>query len=321
MPGTGKAYMIEMNCTTCGKLLRIPSEYAGVIGRCNGCGEPVQVPGLPRLDGPPNPPALSSSDLTTPAPIQTADTYTRDEAIAIDVAVSQREMARAHKDMAAELRKATLMSRLTCGCLLVTLTAPIWITGLVFFATMGFTAAVAAIATFFGLAKPVGIQPDPLPVIVVHEPEPVAAAPKTEPEPVPPPLTMAVYSDGARYHFDINCQAIVGSGAPALLQTALERGKQPCPTCAPEQPYNPVPLSAPPVESHPDDPVLSIRQPIVEEDQVPIEPDEQSVYSSSVDEKYHKANCANLPKSAVAMTLSAAQVKGRTACAHCKPPR
>jgi len=316
--------MIEINCNTCGKLLRIPSEYAGVIGRCNGCGEAVQVPGLPRLDGPASPPALSSSDIATPAAIPPAEPYTRDESIAIDVAVSQREMARAHKDMAAELRKATLMSRLTCGCLLVTITAPIWITGLVFFATMGFTAAVAAIATFFGIAHPVGTQPDPLPVVVMNEPEPSGPS-----EPVT--LASTVYCEETLYHFEEQCLGIVTSTAPMSFATALQAIKQPCPVCAPDQPMTPLPLpsqaetkfeTAPtPAQSPPPEPIRSVRRPIVGADEVPVSRDQQSVYSSRIDGKYHKANCSKLPESADAMTLATAQSKGRTACPTCKPPR
>lgn len=36
--------MIELACANCGKLLRIPMEYRGQTGKCNGCGGPVHVP-------------------------------------------------------------------------------------------------------------------------------------------------------------------------------------------------------------------------------------------------------------------------------------
>jgi len=38
--------MLELNCPTCGKVLRIPDEYRGQVGKCNGCGHPVAVPGF-----------------------------------------------------------------------------------------------------------------------------------------------------------------------------------------------------------------------------------------------------------------------------------
>lgn len=36
--------MIELQCPTCGKLLKIPVEYRGQTGKCNGCGGPIAVP-------------------------------------------------------------------------------------------------------------------------------------------------------------------------------------------------------------------------------------------------------------------------------------
>lgn len=38
--------MVELNCPKCGKTLRIPDEYRGQTGKCNGCGTAISVPGL-----------------------------------------------------------------------------------------------------------------------------------------------------------------------------------------------------------------------------------------------------------------------------------
>lgn len=312
--------MIELNCPTCGKTLRIPDEYAGVLGRCNGCGEPVQVPGIPRLDGPvrSHPPALSSSDVTG-AERSPAGTVTHNESIGIDMAISQREMARAHRDMAESLRKQTLMSRITCGCLLLTLTAPIWIVGIVFFATMGFTAAVAAIATFFGLAHPVGTQPDPLPVVVVNEPEPeLASQPELVPQPETLPMSKAVYSDATHYHPDRNCSALSTTGSPSILKDALERGKQPCPICAPGEPYNRIP---PPVTSAPAEEPRKSASISNEATEETIETSDDMVAVGQVGERYHKANCSELHGIVIRMPLSKALARGLTACPKCKPAR
>lgn len=308
--------MIEMNCPKCGKMLRIPDEYAGVLGRCNGCGDSVQVPGIPRLDGPTTSqaPSLSSSDIAN-AEISPAGHLSRNDSIGIDMAVSQREMARAHKDMAESLRKQTLMSRLTCGCLILTVTAPIWIVGIVFFATMGFTAAVAAIATFFGIAHPVGTQPDPLPVVVVNEPAPV---PEPAPMPEPLPMSKAVYSDATHYHPDRNCSALSPPVTPSILQTALEQGKQPCPVCAPDEPPNsilpkpkPAPLNMPKKSA-------SVSKETANEIDAP---QEEMVSVGQVGERYHKANCSELHGIVNGMPLSKALSKGLTACPKCKPAK
>lgn len=304
--------MIELNCGNCGKQLRIPTEYAGVVGRCNGCGSPVQVPGIPRLDGPPqgSPPALSSSDVSPGAP------YTRDESVAIDIAVSQREMARAHKDMADQLRKATFMSRLSCGCLVAALTAPVWITAIIFFATMGFTAAVAAIATFLGVTQPIPTESVPLPVVVVNEPEPIVEEAPPTPEPLP--LSKAVYSDSIHYHPDRKCAALAPPSSPSILQVALERGKQPCPICAPDEPPNPIqPTIAAPEHEPPK------KSATASEDATPERaiPEETLVSVGQVGEKYHRENCADLHGIVEAMPLSKALARGLTACAKCKPEK
>jgi len=39
-----EAKMIELSCSNCGKLLRIPEQFAGTVGRCNHCQTPVFVP-------------------------------------------------------------------------------------------------------------------------------------------------------------------------------------------------------------------------------------------------------------------------------------
>jgi len=36
--------MISLRCPRCGKVLNIPSQYAGKAGRCNGCGGQIIVP-------------------------------------------------------------------------------------------------------------------------------------------------------------------------------------------------------------------------------------------------------------------------------------
>lgn len=36
--------MVELNCPTCGKTLRIPDEYRGQTGKCNACGAALLVP-------------------------------------------------------------------------------------------------------------------------------------------------------------------------------------------------------------------------------------------------------------------------------------
>ena len=306
--------MIDLNCPTCGKILRIPDEYAGVIGRCNGCGNPVQVPGIPRLNGPTTAqaPALSSSDATG-AEIAPGGTYTPNESIGIDMAVSQREMARAHKDMANELKKATMMSRLTCGCLILTITAPIWITGLVFFATMGFTAAVAAIAAFFGLVHPVGTQPDPLPVVIMNEPEPPAPI---APEPLP--MSKAVYSDASHYHLDRTCAKLGTSPGISTLQVALERGKQPCPDCAPDELPNPIISKVEPAPVIEPKKAATRSAPELGNESLPTEP---TVSVGQVGERYHKAGCKELYGIVDAMPLSKALARGLTACPKCKPAK
>lgn len=314
--------MIEMQCPTCGKTLRIPDEYRGITGKCNGCDQLVYVPGDRYLtNGEPSDvtlPGLSSTDVAEPIVTSTRP-YSRDEALDIDMAVSQREMARAQKDMVEAIKKQTTTHRIACGCLLLFLTAPIWIAGITFFVTVGFTGALAAITAYIGHAAQPEAQADPEATpsgaveseVLQPEQAAVESSENLPPEPFPP--SKAVYSDQRYYHVDRQCAALISTGTPSLLSAALEKGKQPCLVCAPGQPPNPI---LPP-EDRPVPKPIPQRSATVSEKPAEAET-EESVFVGQVGERYHRKTCVDLHGIVDEWSLSKALSRGLTACPKCR---
>lgn len=316
--------MIEMNCPACGKLLRIPDECRGQTGKCNGCGALVVASDMLIFSDATRPPKAVTEDETwtvESAPTQSALPLSHEVAAAIDIAVSQRESVKAQFDLARAIRQQTTTQRIGCGCLVVILSAPIWIPLCIFLFGLGASLGISTGGLVFLERYLPPKPPEPKTEYVTVE-VPVPAPPaRPAPEPLPP--TKAVYSEEILYHLDRQCGGITASTKPMTLADALERVKQPCPVCAPEQPPTPRPVIVePPVEVN-ETPAAIVAPvlPTTPEETIPTPRDEQAVHASRIDGKYHRPNCGSLPKGSASMSLSAAQAKGMTACAVCKPPR
>lgn len=324
--------MIELNCPACGKQLRIPDEFRGQMGKCNGCGSLVLASDAPIFsDATIQPKAITEDETWTAeaTPSHTAQPLSPNVAAAIDIAVSQRESVKAQWDLARAIRQQTATQRVGCGCLVVILTAPIWIPLCIFLfglgASLGISSGGLAVLDRYFPAK----SPEPkvtyVPVEVpVPAPVPVPS-PATPPPPPPEPLspTKAVYAEENLYHLDRQCSKITSTTKPMTLSVAIERFKQPCPVCAPDQPATPPPpavVPAPVEVKETPAPLITPVLPKTPDEAIPAR-DEQVVHASTIDGKYHRLNCNRLPNASVSMSLSAAQAKGMTACAVCKPPR
>lgn len=147
--------MITVTCDECGKTLSIPDQYRGATGKCNHCGGPVYVPSDALTDAQraivaSNPP---QADMPTPAtPKQLS--YLRDlgatpsmlrglsmahasEMIAeleevrdaTEHHVISRKQQRHDEDRitAKAVQRQTNFHKNACGCLIILLTAPVWI--------------------------------------------------------------------------------------------------------------------------------------------------------------------------------------------------
>lgn len=320
--------MIEMNCPTCGKILRIPISYRGTTGRCNGCGDPVFVP----LDAIPRAQVLGHGtteippDLPEEIPISSPRPLPQNEALNIDMAISQREMANAQRDTALAIRQQTTTHKIACGCLLLVLTAPLWIPVLVFLfslaVAMGTTVAAALLAPSPGNDNPVQSE------VSTEAGEVFPSGPDTSGEsvesttivvqaPAPLPVTTAVYSDEMYYHLDRKCAAISSDPVTSTLSLALSRAKQPCLVCAPDQPPNRV--QAPVVPKTLPKALATISDAPTEPPNAGEVPESDKVFVGQIGERYHREKCPELHGIIGSMSLPKALAKGLTACPKCRP--